>query len=109
MSDISAEEFEAILETVLQAVSEQYILPLTMALGTLTAEICHDPETAEAVADALHSQAKSCPEDVAGRAILLSLARLAAEPDASDLADVKNLVRSRLRLIHGQLSDQDAP
>lgn len=102
---MNREEFEVALEITLQAVSEQYVIPLALALGTLTSALCQDPKTASAVADTLRTQAESCPPDVAGRALLQALAELASEPSPSGPAHVQNVIRSHLTLIRGGKRD----
>ena len=92
----------------LEAVSEQYIQPLTMALGTLTALACQDRTTAEAVSSTLREQAESCPSDVAGRIILLKLSELAAGPVSPDPGATSEALRNALRLIHGGKPNPDA-
>lgn len=94
-------EVEALITTCLEAVSEQYVLPLTLALGTLTAVVCRDRETADAVAAALLKQAESCPADVAGRTLLQALAGLAAGTTSPSPDDVRNALRKSLKLIPG--------
>lgn len=98
---MNQDEAELIIETCLQAVSEQYVMPLTLALGTLTAAACRDREASDAIAAALLRQAESCPPDVAGRALLQSLAAIAGAPDAPAPGDVAAELRRSLRLIPG--------
>jgi hypothetical protein len=92
---------EAIIEVCLEAVFEQYVLPLTLALGTLTATACRDRRMAEEISVALRQQAASCPPDVAGRTLLEALAALASEPVPSDPAAAAAALRKSLRLIQG--------
>ncbi len=100
------EEVEAIIETCLEAVHEQYVLPLTLALRTLTIAVCSNPEIAPVVAEALRKNADSCPSDVAGRILLQVLAKSAAGPDGVGPDDVQDAVRKSLRLIRGGKPDQ---
>lgn len=104
---MKSDEAELIIEACLRAVSEQYVMPLALALGTLTAAVCRDREMAAAVADVLRKQAESCPPDVAGRALLLSLAGLAAQPDGAAQGDVESALRKSLRLIPGGRDSQN--
>ena len=97
---------EAIIETCLEAVHEQYVLPLMLALGTLTAAACRDRESARQIAEALRSQADSCPPEVAGRQLLQLLAELAGEPMPPDPSAVRDALRSQLRLIPGGRKDE---
>lgn len=99
------EEAEVLIETCLEAVHEQYVLPLTLALGTLTAAACRDPDSARQIAAALHQQAQTCPPDVAGRVLLQGLAELAGGPLPPDSDAVQDALRSRLRLIPGGRQD----
>lgn len=101
MSDLSTAEIEAILDACADLVSEQFIIPLLLAMGTLTTAIAMDsPTKGEAMAQALKRQAQDCPD--AARAMLLSLAGLAA-PDSSPTPPTspKDAVRTALRLIQG--------
>lgn len=102
---MNREEFEAIIEACLEAVHEQYAMPLTLALGTLTAVACRDPEVAKAVAATLRQQAASCPPDVAGRTLLEALAALASGPAPADPAAAAAALRTALRLIPGGKKD----
>ena len=95
------EEAEAIIETCLEAVYEQYVLPLALALGTLTEVACRDRGHAAEIASALRQQAESCPSDVAGRVLLQSLAGLAAGPVIPASGDVQDALRKSLRLVPG--------
>ena len=98
---MDAEKAEAIIETCLEAVFEQYVVPLTLALGTLTATACRDLRLADEIAVALRQQAASCPPDVAGRTLLEALAALASGPAPSGPAAAAAALRKSLRLIHG--------
>ncbi len=100
------EEAEAIIETCLEAVHEQYVLPLTLALGTLTVAACREPDSARQVAASLREQAESCPPDVAGRLLLQGLAELAGGPQPTEPAAVRDAVRKTLRLIPGGRPDE---
>lgn len=99
--------FQIIIKGCLEAVHEQYVMPLTLAMGTLTAAVCRNPETAVEVAAALRQQAESCPNDVAGRTLLEALAGLAGGPVATDPAAVQSALRSHLRLIQGRPQKDD--
>ena len=96
------EVFNILVKGCLEAVSEQYVLPLMLALGTLTAAVCRDPKMAEEVADALRRQAASCPPDVAGGKLLEALAGLAAGPLPPGPDGLEGVVRKHLRLVHSQ-------
>jgi hypothetical protein len=98
---MNSDEAQVVLEVCLQAVSEQYVEPLMLALGTLTTAVCHAPEMAAAVAAALQRQADSCPADVSGRILLQSLARLADGTAPLDPADIQAALRTSLRLLQG--------
>lgn len=102
---IEREEAEAIIESCLGAVYEQHVLPLTMALGVLTAVACREQDSARQIAAALHRHAESCPPDVAGRVLLQSLAGLADGPLPPEPAAVQDALRSQLRLIRGGRQD----
>lgn len=99
------EEAEVVIETCLEAVNEQFVLPLMLALGTLTAAACRDRETGSQIAAALRRQAASCPPDVAGRTLLESLAQLADGPASPDPAAAADALRRALRLIPGGRRD----
>ncbi len=101
MSEADRRMFEVIIEGCLEAVHEQYVLPLTLALGTLTAAACRDPDSARQIADALRQQAESCPPDVAGRTLLTALAGLADGPRPLEPDAVQDALRRSLRLIPG--------
>ena len=90
---------EAIVEKALEAVHAHYVLPLSLALGTLTAVASLDPKVAPEVARLLRSQADSCPEWVRGRVMLQGLAELAGATTPAD--DPSGTLRARLRLIRG--------
>jgi len=92
------EEFEVALPIILGAVNEQYILPIVLALGTLTVALCHDPEIGRAVSRILQEQYESCPDDVPGRIYLSGLASL-ADPDEQDAR--KKDPSTFLRLVPG--------
>jgi len=94
-------EAEALIAVCLDAVSEQFVLPLALALGTLVAATRRDPVLAQEVAAALHQQASSCAPDVAGRAPLQLLAELADGSRATDADAIRNALRKSLRLIPG--------
>ena len=96
--------FEIIIKGCLEAVSEQYVMPMMLALGTLTAAVCRSPEAAAEVAEALRQQAASCPPDVAGRKLLEALAELADGPGAPDPGAVQSALRGHLRLVQDQPS-----
>lgn len=94
---IEREEFEQMLAVTLNAVNEQYILPLSLALATLTAAIARNPDSdlSKQVSEALYQQAASTPVDVAGRQMLISLAELAA--GQKDDEAIRNALRKVLR------------
>ena len=99
---MNQKEAEAIIEVCLGAVNEQYVMPLMLALGTLTATmVCRDPDAAPAIAATLRDQAESCPPDVAGRVLLQSLALLAETPRTQPTEDLRAELRASLRLIQG--------
>jgi len=95
---------EALIETCLEAVSEQCIIPLVMALGTLTEVICQDPEMADMVAKKFAKQAESIPGDVAGKAFLKVLGDIAARK-VSEQTDLHN----QLRLVWTNPKSLDTP
>ena len=95
---MKTEEAEALIETTANAVCEQYILPLVLALGTLTTAVCREPELGHAVSSILRDQYESCPENIAGRIFLKQLSFL-ADPDTPD--EQKNELRTFLRLLQG--------
>lgn len=99
--------FEIIIKGCLEAVSEQYVMPMMLALGTLTAAACRNPEAAAEVAAALRQQAASCPPDVAGRTLLEALAGLAAGPASPDPSAVQFALRRHLRLVQDQPGQGD--
>jgi hypothetical protein len=98
---MNAKEAEIVIGVCLKAVNEQYIMPMMLALGTLTAAVCRDPVMAEAVSEILREQADSCPEDVSGRILLKALSELAAAPVPPDPVSVQDALRASLRLIQG--------
>lgn len=102
---MNREEAEVIIETCLEAVHEQYVVPLTLALGALIVVACRDPDAAQQVAATLRKQAESCPPDVAGRLLLQRLAALADGPRPTDPAAAQAAVRKALRLIPGGRTD----
>lgn len=96
----------------MRTVSEQYILPLLLALGTLTAAICNrNEELSRSISDILRSQAESCrPNDdvtQGGWVLLEVLANIATAPTPSAPADLEEVVRNSLRLIKGGKKDQE--
>lgn len=100
--NMTREEFETVLSTILNAVQQQLITPMVLALGTLTVAATRDPIEAEWISSTLYSQAENCPPDLAGRAILLALAQLAqsGSSGAFDPQTLENSVREHLeRLI----------
>lgn len=82
---LTQEECEAIIESTLDAVHEQLLLPLLMALGTLTVELTKHPVQKEAISASLREQRDSCPADVSGRVYLDALYQLAkSDSDARE-------------------------
>lgn len=98
---MNAQEGSAVVEACLDAVFEQYVNPLLLALGVLTAVISREPEMKKQIADTFGGLAESCPDDVAGRTFLEALADLARGPDA-----MRDAVRKALRLIPGGVPDE---
>jgi hypothetical protein len=100
---VDRQEFEVMLEFLLKAVTEQYIMPLTMAVGTLAAAIAaRDEELGKAIGERLKEQAESCRRsDAAGWFFLLGLAGIVSDPQPTDPSSVEKAVRTSLRLIHG--------
>lgn len=95
------QEFEVALEVVMAAVKEQYILPLTLALGAMIEGF----STRERVlmAEKLREQAKNCHQaDVAGGGLLDYLAEAALAPPPADPTYSEKAVRSVLRLVPKQ-------
>jgi len=92
------EEFEIALPIILKAVNEQYLIPIMLALGTLTVAICHDPVIAKAIHPILLGQYESCPKDIPGRIYIKGLASL-ANPDEPDAQ--KKDPHTFLKLIQG--------
>lgn len=96
---MNRQEAETIIKVCLDAVNEQYVIPLMLGLGTLTATLaCRDPDAAPAIAASLREQAESCPPDVAGRVLLQALAQLA---DAPGTPRTPKEMRAILRLVQG--------
>ena len=105
MTDLEA---GVLIEMCLEEVKKQYILPLSLALGTLTVAVCHDKDIASAVAGILRDQADSCPL-VPGKIILEGLAHLAADSDVADPAAVQKQLHSFLRLVPKREEEKDTP
>ena len=96
---MNADEASVIVDVCLRAVREQYVMPLTLALGTLTAVACRDPAQAQVMSAVLQQQAESCPDDAHGKWILQLLAEQAARPAPVDpaavVAELRTLLHSR--------------
>lgn len=97
---MNKEEFEVALKVTMDAVLEQYVQPLTIAMSLLTYAVSHKKD-GEWLVDQLKVQADSCPSDVAGKGILYALAEMASLPDSFPTEDVQKRVNNALRLIRG--------
>jgi hypothetical protein len=93
-------EFEAALEITMNAVLEQYVQPLTHALGILTFAISHQMD-GEWLAEQLQGQAETCPTDVAGKGILYLLADMARLPGSTPPGDVCKRANISLKVLRG--------
>lgn len=71
------QEMEKLLEASVELVIEEYVMPLTQALGALTMVVSRDPQQARELSEALRAHAENCPREVAGRKLLEALAELA--------------------------------
>lgn len=95
------EEFEVLLEVVLQAVNEQYVMPMATALiSVVDAMRVTSPQAVALLAVQFERLARECPEDVAGRGLLALLAERAARAPTDDSpAPSGTDLRRRLRLV----------
>ena len=95
-------KFEAALEVTLEAVREQEVLPLLLALGSIAAAYTRN-STAQELAASLRAQAQSCPPDVRGRVYLQALADMLEAPSADPQALARTFARNGpgLRLVSG--------
>lgn len=71
------QEIENLIEANIDLLNQQYIIPLTLALGAITTVISRDPSQGSELAGLLRTHASNCPEEVAGRKLLEALAELA--------------------------------
>jgi len=100
---IERSEAEALIATALEAVAEQRIFPLLLAIETLTRALCiREPDLAGTISSVLKSQAESCRQkDTAGYVFLEFLAERAADPASTLSPDPDSATRTFLRLIVG--------
>ncbi len=79
--DIDQATAEAIIKTNLEAVQEQFITPLLLAMGTITLALSTNQELGQWVGKTLRMQVSTIPDDVAGKLLLQVLARAADGKD----------------------------
>jgi len=96
-------EAEAMIETALKAVQKQYVIPLALALETLTRVLCvRNPDLSVTISDILKNQAGNCREnDAAGFVFLEYLAERAASPEKSLPGDGDIPLRTSLWVVDG--------
>jgi hypothetical protein len=105
---LTKEEAAALIEVVVGELKNQYVLPLTFALATLTVAVCHrDKELSEAVSEILKAQGEDCLKNkAAGGVLLKQLANVASELPAS-AEDARNALRHSLRIVYGGKHNRD--
>ena len=105
---METKEFEALLETVLEAVDEKFVRPLALALHAVSLTACPDQKSREKLAEVLKAQASTCPEDIDGCIYLKWLAEQLVSPSSTGPSDSQTSLRSSLRLLQGKNRKKDA-
>lgn len=90
---METEEFEILLETVLDAVDKKFVRPLALALRAVSLTACPDQSSREKLAETLKKEASTCPEDTEGCIYLTWLAEQLVFPSSTGPSEPQKSLR----------------